>query len=461
MGRAFLDLRTRAESACYNRNNQQENGETDGVMLAAAVLLFLITITFVIWQPKGLGIGWTASAGALLALVIGVVGWNDVIAVTDLVWNATLTFIAIILISLLLDEIGFFEWAALHMARLARGSGRLMFLYASLLGAIVSAMFTNDGTALILTPIVLAMVRALRFDAKVVLPFIMACGFIADTTSLPFIVSNLTNIVTADYFGIDFGAYAWAMFVPNLASLAASIGMIYIVFGRHIPRRYDASALKAPKEAIKDVKLFRLSWAILAMLLAAYFGSGFIGAPECLIAWIAALGFLLASRKAGLKVGPMLRGAPWNVVVFSIGMYVVVYGLRNVGLTDVLSSLLERFTEAGSYAAALGTGYVAAVLSSIMNNLPALMVGMLAIDGIDAHGVSQQLLAYANLIGANLGPKMTPIGSLATLLWLHVLSRKGVRITWGYYCKIGILLTVPTLFAALTGLYLWLLLIDG
>lgn len=425
-------------------------------MLVAA-LIFIFTLVLVIWQPRGLGIGVSATLGAILALITGVIGLGDIPVVWDIVWNATFAFIAIIIISLLLDQAGFFEWIALHVARLGGGNANKLFVLIMLLGAVVAALFANDGAALILTPIVIAMLVKMRVSPATTLAFIMAAGFIADTASLPLVVSNLVNIVSADFFNIPFDRYAQVMIPVNLVSVLSSLLVLYLFYRRDIPSSYDVDSLPEPVSAIKDPATFYMGWLVLAALLLGFFVLEPMGIPISAIAGVGAATLLITALiNHKVSVPTVLKEAPWQVVVFSLGMYLVVYGLKNEGLTGYLTVALNALGEQGLWAATIGTGFMSAGLSSIMNNMPTVLIQSLAIADSTQPDTITQAMVYANVIGSDLGPKITPIGSLATLLWLHVLASKEVVITWGYYFKVGVVLTVPVLLATLTALALWL-----
>lgn len=430
-------------------------------MLALAI--FVVTLIFVVWQPRGLGIGWSALAGAAVALATGVVGWHDVGTVWGLVWDATFTFVGLIVISLILDEAGFFAWAALHVARWGGGDGRRLFPLIVLLGAAIAAVFANDGAALLLTPIVLAILLRLKVAPAAAMAFTVACGFIADTASLPLVVSNLVNIVSARFFDVGFARYAAVMVPVNLVSVGVSLLVLWGWFRRDIAVRYAVEALEPPRHAIRDAAVFRAAFPLLALLLSAYFATGPLGIPIAAVTGAAALALMGVAgrwanggRGATIALGRVLRGAPWQIVLFSLGMYLVVYGLGNAWLTQAASAALTWLAAQGAFAATLGTGFAVAALASVMNNMPATLVGALAIDAADVPASTRELMLYANVIGNDLGPKFTPIGSLATLLWLHVLAGKGQRIGWGAYMKVGLVLTPPVLLASLVALWIWL-----
>ncbi|MDD2449580.1 MAG: arsenic transporter [Sulfurimonas sp.] len=419
--------------------------------MALAILVFAVTLLFVIWQPRGLQIGTTAVIGAVVALLFGVVSFVDVISVINIVWDATLAFIGIIILSMVLDEIGFFEYSAIKMAKLSGGNGHKMFVYILLLGALVSAFFANDGAALILTPILLAKMKYLKMKPLAIFAFLMAGGFIGDSASSPLVISNLTNIVTVGYFDIGFVEYARNMFLPNLLAIFASIIVLWIYFRKDIPFSIDVSILPEASSVIKNQTMFKFSWFFLALLMGGYFIGDIYSLPVSLFALGGALIFLaIANYFKAVKPMATIKAAPWQVVWFSIGLYVVVYGLKNAGFTEVIASWIMELGKHGTTVAIIGTGFLSAVISSIMNNMPTIMIMDIAIDHVGYAG--GEALVYANILGCNLGPKMTPIGSLATLLWLHVLAKKGVKITWGEYMKVGLIITPPVLLVALLGL---------
>ncbi|MDN5107656.1 arsenic transporter [Aliarcobacter butzleri] len=409
------------------------------------ICIFLVTLFLIITQPKGLQIGTTAILGAIVALILGVVSINDVLDVTNIVWDATLAFIGIIILSLVLDEIGFFEWCALKMAKFSKGSGIRMFVYSILLGSFVSALFANDGAALILTPILLAKMRVLQLSTKTIIAFLLAGGFISDSASLPFVFSNLTNIVTANYFNIGFMDYFLNMIIPFIVSVIASIVFLWLILRKDIPKKVDIRLLKEPKSVIKNMNLFYFSWFFLGFLLSAYALGDIYKLPISFFALGGALVLLIiASLTKSVNAKNIIKEAPWQIVWFSIGLYIVVYGLKNAGLTEYLTTILNYLVLKGDTIAIISTGFISAILSAVMNNLPTIMIMDIALKDIP-----NEALAYANIIGCNLGPKMTPFGSLATLLWLHVLAKKGIKISFWEYSKFGLIITPPVLLLVL------------
>lgn len=421
----------------------------------AAPAIFALTLYLVLARPKNLDTGLAAMIGAMLALFAGVITLADVRTVAGIVWDATFALIAIVVISVVLDQAGLFRWAALQMARRAGGNGRSIFLAVILLGAVVSTLFTNDATVLILTPIVYEMLSALNFDQRMILPYMMACGFVADSMSIPLAVSNLTNMITARYFSLDFARFALLMLIPTAVCLGATILVLRWYYRREIPARYDLGVLDNPENAIRDPFLFRVGLGVLgAMVVAFFLNSTVMQVPVSFVIATGALVLLLASMKNRV-VQPLavLRQAPWHVVIFALGMYLVVYGMGNAGLTDWSAALVRRLVDIGPAAAIIGTGVLVALLSSLMNNLPGVMLGCLALAAAGATGAVGEGMVLANVIGSDIGPKLTPIGSLATLIWLHSLQLRGMKVTWQYYLKVGLIITPPVLLTTLGALW--------
>lgn len=188
----------------------------------------------------------------------------------------------------------------------------------------------------------------------------------------------------------------------------------------------------------------------MGILLLSYFLSDIYKIPISFFALGGALVFLIiASLSKSVKSKEILKDTPWQIVWFSIGLYTVVYGLKNAGLTDELAQILNYLAQKGEAVAVLGTGFIAAFLSAFMNNMPTIMIMDIALKDIGSSS-----MIYANIIGCNLGSKMTPFGSLATLLWLYVLEKKGVKISFATYSKLGFIVTIPVMFVVILSLVL-------
>ncbi len=416
-----------------------------------AVSIFIFSLVLVIKKPKGVGIGYSALIGAIITFLTGLTSLKDFIDVISIVWNATLTFISIVIISLVFDEAGVFQYLSVRLLSLSRGNGKRLFILIILGGAFISAIFANDGTALVMTPIIISVLYRAGLKGKTLLAYIMAVGFIADSASIPLLVSNLVNIIAATYFGINFFPYMYVMLIPDLVSVGASLLFLYLFFMKDIPEKVS-TIVDFKDSEIKDPLIFKMFFPFITVLIILYSVGGFLSVPVAVVSMPAAFFLLLLARQNGrISYIKPVREAPWQIILFSIGMYIVVFAMANNGLTEAISGVLIYFSSFPYGLNYIFTGYLFAFTASIMNNLPSVLLGDLALQ--HAHMTGTILLT--NAIGNDIGPKFTPIGSLATLVWLYMIERKGdFKISTVDYMKTGILVGIPVLTLTLLSLYL-------
>ncbi len=429
-----------------------------------SVLVFILTLFLVVFRPFGLGIGYSALAGALVSLLLGVVSLKDVVFVVSLVWDAVISFVLLVFISIVLDKAGFFDWSALRLSMLSMGNGFLLYLYLMLLTALTSALFANDGAMLMLTPVIYAKLRNLGLKSKDMLPYFMGIGFMSESASLPLIVSNLTNIITARYFGLGFWEYALYMSLPYLTSVSLTLLLFWLLNRRSMVRTFDIEALqdKTPRLAVRDPTVFISGWIIIIFLGIAFLFLELLHvelpvSPVLLVASLFLAISTLKNRVVSLREVFMLT--PWHIVVFAVSMFVVVYGLKSVGLISLLSYAIQRLYLLGEWEAIIGVGVLASLLSAVFNNLPAVLMVNLGVGESPLTQDMKTFLGLANVVGTNIGQKITPIGSLATLLWLHLLRHKGIRISYIDYIKantpIATLITLAVLLSLLLVRYVF------
>lgn len=422
------------------------------IQLILSIAVFILTLFAVLKKPFRVDIGYYALIGAAATFALGLVTMRDLYTVISIVWNPTITFVAIIIMSLVYDEIGLFEVWAMKLSRVAHGKGLRLFILMMLLGSLVSALFANDGAALVMTPVVFSMLRYLNVRNETYVAFIFSIGFISDTASMPFTISNLVNILTSQYFTVSFLRYASVMIIPDLVSVIATIVLLYAIFRKSIPSSIEIPTEYYSKRA--GGRLITTAPFVLAFLVVLYAVSGIYNVPVSLIALpFSIIILIIARRYKQISPKKVLKVAPWQIVLFSIGMYIVVFGMAEAGVASYLESALASLENLPQPLSTVLPGYLFALLASSMNNLPSVMLGNLSIAGSGSH----LSLVYVNVIANDIGPKFTPIGSLATLLWIHTLKRKnGVQISPGYYMKTGFIAALPVL--TVTLLSLWIVL---
>ncbi len=436
----------------YYRKRINYTGERFvNLLLFISGSIFACTLILVFTKPRGLGIGYSALVGGAVSVLLGVTSLEDIVRVLYIVWNPTLTFIAIVIITMVFDESGFFTYAATRLEKIAHGSPIRLFILIILFGSFVSAFFANDGAALVLTPIIYWVLSSTDIPRKSYLPYIMAVGFIADTASLPFVISNLTNILATSFFDIHFLQYAEAMIIPDAVAVLTSLAVLLAMYGKSLPESFTTVKNVNQQDAIKDRRIFSMALPVLGILAVIYSIGGIYSIPVAIFAFPGSLIILLIAWQ-GKKIDTkkILKESPWQIILFSIGMYVIVYGMAEQGLAAMAAGVLIDVSAFPGPLNLVFSGYFMSALAAVMNNLPSIMLGNLAIR---SSGLGLQYV-YVNVIANDIGPKFTTIGSLATLIWIYTVKKKiGITISWRYYMGTGFLMALPVLTTTLLALW--------
>ncbi|EAJ7401334.1 arsenic transporter [Campylobacter upsaliensis] len=421
-------------------------------------IIFILTLLCIYIRPFNLPLWVYSSLGAALCLGFGIVSLSDVAFVWGIVWDSTFSLVGLIIFALSLEKFGFFEVLAHYTLRLSTHKKTLhlqtwkFFVFIGMLASVLATFFSNDGAILILTPLIIALlthIENVKFSRSPLIIFLLFVGFMSDFASNTFIFSNLTNIITADFFTITFIDFALAMALPQLFVILAAFILFWILFTRKLPKTLE---FKVHTQALPKPSITLFCFALILLLLFGIIGGEKFGIALCVFTLgVAFLGTLCGILTHKIALKQMLKLAPLGIVTFSLGLFIVVFGLNNMGLVGLLTEGLKHFDTLPLFAQIFSVGISSSLGSSVINNLPMVMLGDLALKD------SSNALIFAHLLGCNVGAKLTPIGSLATLLWLFSLKRYGISISFLQYMLVALLIVPFVLFFGLLGLWVYVI----
>ncbi|QOV09873.1 arsenic transporter [Viridibacillus arvi] len=438
-------------------------------MAWVTILTFLVTLVFILWRPKGINEAIPATIGAIIVLLSGSVSLTELGIITETISGAAITIMATIVMAIVLESFGFFNWVAEKLAERAKGSGIRLFWYVNLLCFLMTLFFNNDGSILITTPILVMLLNNMGLKNHQKIPYLLSGGLIATASSAPIGVSNIVNLIALKIVHMSLYAHTAMMFVPATLGLLLLVGLLFLRFKKDLPKIVPTkvtglslpsyhplkqnsiySSEKDRSKFMRNILLFVFAVRI------SLFVASFFSIPVSVMAVIGSL-VLLGWRWAYLKVPPsdMLKKTPWYIIIFAFSMYIIIYGLNNIGLTDWLIDFMRPMVSGSLLHTSVLMGVLLSVLSNIFNNHPALMVGTLTLTSMNLDLLSLKVAYLANVIGSDIGSLLLPMGTLATLMWMHIVRRGKVKITWWQYIKVTIVVIPPTLIFTLVLLYYW------
>lgn len=447
-------------------------------MISLTVFSFLITMILVLWRPRGLNEAIPATAGALLVLASGSVSLTDLFKIGETVGGAAITIMATIVMAIVLESFGFFQWAAEGLAARAKGSGIRLFWYVNLICFLMTLFFNNDGSILITTPILLILLNNLGLKNHQKIPYLLSGALVATASSAPIGVSNIVNLIALKIVHMTLYMHTVMMFVPATLGLLFLVLLLFLCFYRQLPRKLPGVAgiggpaglfhgpkkhplvgglESAPIRAMPNRNRFMTNILLFVFAVrVSLFIASYLGIPIDLVAVFGSI-VLLVWRWIYLRIPPtdMLRKTPWHILIFAFGMYVIIYGMNNIGLTDALIRLFHPLIQGDLLNASLLMGGLLSVMSTLVNNHPALMIGTLTLSNMHLDPLTLKIAYLASVIGSDMGSLLLPIGTLASLIWLHLLRKYHVKINWKEYVKVTVITIPPTVVFTLVVLAFW------
>lgn len=422
----------------------------------AAFSILALTVSLSLARPR-IG-GWhvdhasAAVVGALLVLATGLVPPGLALATIGHLAFPIVTIVSLMTMTLVAERAGLLRQLAHDIGANARGSGKRLFSLIFAAGTLAGTVFTNDAAVLIFTPLVFQLVEEAADDSwgpRQRVPYYFAVLYIGNLVGA-LVTSNPINIVVASFFDIGFAEYAAWMSLPAAISMLVSYVGLRICFRDSLPASCRRPTGERPR--VPDAALARICLVVLALTLIGFFSEGWTGMPTWLVALAGATVSLIAYERRGGRPMVVLRGVGWDVIVFVVGIFLVVLGVRNAGFAHHLGHFISTIAGDGMDALVYTTGFIAGACSSIMNNHPTAGLMIWVIQDFDLGELETKMLVFSALVGGDLGPKMLPIGSLAALMWFRMLRQRGVEISYALYVRLGIPITLAAIASSLVAL---------
>lgn len=415
-----------------------------------AIGLLAATLALVLVRPWGVSRAWWAALGGGASVGAGLVTPGQALGVLSETADPLVLLVGMMSLSAVAEKAGVFGWAASVAVRAGGGRTARLFMLVFGVGCLTTAVLSLDATAIVLTPIVYGAVSGLGLKP---LPFMFACVYAANTASLFLPVSNLTNLLAYNAFDLGFARFALIMLLPATLAVVTNVVVFGWLFGRDLGGSYDAEAV--PRFSPENPAFFRAAAGAILAVLAAFFFAPLLGVPIGAVALAASVLVAGAARMKGwMGLREAAGGVSWDVLVLVVGFFLVVRAAEGAGLGALAHAAYEAAAPGDGPLQILAVASAAALGSNALGNLPTLLVALDAAGPLVSAGHLSQAAVYATVVGTGVGPNLTVVGSLATLIWLSVVRGKGVEVTAWDYLRVGLVATPPILVAACAGLWL-------